>query len=256
MCHCLLIRISLRNSLIRTAIIRGLSTSSSVDHKIQCFFENGARDSLEKQCKMLLSDPTLQRIQRSARVTKKCAGALVPICIVEERPSLLFTVRSHHLPNHRGEISFPGGMKNDQDLSIEAAALREAEEELALDRNSIRILSSLGPFLNRKATINITAVFGYVGDIDVSKLKFSDNEVTEAFTVPIADLLLDGNNRYTIFRNGWKLPVFLAKQYHIWGITASITDTLLSMITHINYERKFTFLRNNIQNSFCEVKSS
>ena len=46
-------------------------------------------------------------------------------------------------------LSFPGGMKNDQDLSIEAAALREAEEELALDRYSIRILSSLGPFLNR-----------------------------------------------------------------------------------------------------------
>ena len=104
MCHSLLIRNSLKNSLLRTAIIRGLSTSSSVDHKIQCFFENGAKDSLEKQCKMLLNDPTLQRIQRSARVARKCAGALVPICIVEGRPSLLFTVRSHYLPNHRGEI--------------------------------------------------------------------------------------------------------------------------------------------------------
>ena len=83
---------------------------------------------------------------------------------------------------------------------------------------------------------------------------FIFTQVAEVFTVPIADLVMEHRNRYTQFRNGWCMPVFLSKPYHIWGITANITDGLLSMIPPLNYEKKFIYKGTGIQSSFIRNK--
>lgn len=75
-------------------------------------------------------------------------------------------------------------------------------------------------------------------------------QVAEVFTVPIADLATEHQSRYTQFRNGWCMPVFLSKPYHIWGITANITDGMLSMIPPLKYKRKFIYKGAGIHNSF------
>ena len=67
------------------------------------------------------------------------AAVLIPIVAVPE-PTLIFTVRTDHLPSHKGQISFPGGSIDEGDGSPEAAALREALEEIGLDPKAVRIL--------------------------------------------------------------------------------------------------------------------
>lgn len=61
---------------------------------------------------------------------------------LETHPKMLLTVRSAHLPTHKGQIAFPGG-KIEQNESIENAALREAEEEVHLSPNDVTILGCL-----------------------------------------------------------------------------------------------------------------
>ena len=69
------------------------------------------------------------------------AAVLVPV-ILGENPSILLTKRTSHLNKHAGQISFPGGRIDPDDAGAEAAALREAQEEIGLDPQSGR---SAGP---------------------------------------------------------------------------------------------------------------
>ena len=66
----------------------------------------------------------------------RTAAVLVPI-IGRAEPAVLFTQRTAHLSDHAGEISFPGGKIETADISPAAAALREAEEEVSLDRRLV-----------------------------------------------------------------------------------------------------------------------
>src|SRR5262245_31925238 len=67
----------------------------------------------------------------------RLAAVLVPI-IERDEPTVLFTQRTAHLADHAGQISFPGGKIDAGDESPAAAALREAEEEIALPRRFVQ----------------------------------------------------------------------------------------------------------------------
>jgi len=231
----------LRAKSLRTSTIRGASLSASLDKKILSFLDNDAQESFTKQCSEMKKTPTLQVISKLLKSKKNEAGILVPICSINNRPSLLFTVRARHLNSHAGEISFPGGKKDSNDQSVVEAALRETQEEISLSRDMVNVFATLGPFSSRRTDVTITAVIAFVGELNLESLKINQNEVSEIFTVPIADLVPEHNSRYTQFRNGWRMPVFLSKPYHIWGITANITDGVLSMIPPLKYKQKFLF---------------
>jgi len=151
-------------------------------------------------------------------------------------------------------FSFPGGKKDSNDQSVVEAALRETQEEISLSRDMVNVFATLGPFSSRRTDVTITAVIAFVGELNLESLKINQNEVSEIFTVPIADLVPEHNSRYTQFRNGWRMPVFLSKPYHIWGITANITDGVLSMIPPLKYKQKFLFKGSYLQNSFVRDK--
>jgi ADP-ribose pyrophosphatase YjhB (NUDIX family) len=82
------------------------------------------------------ADPALVSAIAGVRPVR-LAAVLVPI-IDGDEPSVLFTKRTAHLNDHAGQISFPGGKIDAGDDSPTAAALREAEEEIALARNFVR----------------------------------------------------------------------------------------------------------------------
>ncbi len=83
------------------------------------------------------------------------AGVLVPILEPPgEAPALLFTVRSDEVRDHKGEISFPGGVRHAEDLDLLATAVRETEEELGMRPDSYEVLGALPPV--------DTVVTGYV----------------------------------------------------------------------------------------------
>ena len=152
---------------------------------------------------------------------KRTAAVLVPI-LDKPEPEVLLTVRSKRLPQHPGQVSFPGGAVDRADRSAISTALREAEEEIGLDFSQV---SPLG-FLDRLDTISDYRVLPVVGLVRSSFVwRPDDREVSEVFTVPLK--LAINYSEYVhkeIVREGHSLTVSsLQWQGHrIWGVTAAI----------------------------------
>ena len=72
------------------------------------------------------------------------AAVLIPI-VRRPQPGLLLTQRSIHLRKHAGQVAFPGGAVDDTDASVIAAALREAEEEVAIPPSAVEVIGVLPP---------------------------------------------------------------------------------------------------------------
>ena len=156
---------------------------------------------------------------------RRTAAVLVPI-LDKPEPEILLTVRSESLPQHPGQVSFPGGAVDRTDRSAISTALREAEEEIGLDFSQV---SPLG-FLDRLDTNSDYRVLPVVGLVRPSFVWKPDyREVSEVFTVPLK--LAVNRNEYShveVVHEGKTIVVSsLHWQGHrIWGITAAILMNL------------------------------
>jgi 8-oxo-dGTP pyrophosphatase MutT (NUDIX family) len=150
------------------------------------------------------------------------AAVLVPLVNRAGGLTVLLTQRSADLPDHPGQISFPGGRVEPGDPSIPAAALREAREEIGLPERNVAVLGSLARY-DTVTGYRVTPVVGWVEPpFDVTP---DPVEVAEVFEVPLA-FLLDPANRQRHFRmlgthrrDYWAIP--FGPRY-IWGATASM----------------------------------
>ena len=157
--------------------------------------------------------------------------AAVLIGIVErEAPTVLLTQRSAHLNDHAGQISFPGGKIDAGDASPLAAALREAEEEIGLDRSFIDPIG----YLDVYATGFGFRILPTVARVRPGfALRVNPNEVDEAFEIPLAFLMDPVNHqRHSkewrgIMRSYYAMP--FADRY-VWGATAGILRVLYERI--------------------------
>ena len=158
---------------------------------------------------------------KSSGQTKE-AGVLLPIVRQFDGIYLVLTKRAAHLSSHPGQISFPGGKREDKDTNIDATALREAQEEIGLKAEVVEVLGRL-PAHETVTGFQITPIIGW---IDRNWTAVADpNEVTEIFQVPISyitniknfqiqDRIWNGRKR-----NYYTVPY---GPYYIWGATACI----------------------------------
>ncbi len=135
---------------------------------------------------------------------------------------VLLTRRTAHLRQHSGQVSFPGGRIDASDASAEAAALREAQEEVGLDPGHVELLGRLPDHVTSSGYI-ITPVLGLLAPGFATEA--SPDEVDAIFILPLAVLLDDALplRRQVQFagalREFWVWP---HPEFYIWGATAAI----------------------------------
>jgi 8-oxo-dGTP pyrophosphatase MutT (NUDIX family) len=155
----------------------------------------------------------------------KPAAVLVPV-VMGETPGILLTKRTSHLAQHAGQISFPGGRIDPEDSGPEAAALREAWEEIGLSAESVEVLGRMRNYVTGTG-YRITPILGLVPP-DL-KFKLSPHEVDAVFELPMPVVLdPDAPRRQRqhvqgTWREYWVWP---HPDYFIWGATAAIMHHL------------------------------
>ncbi len=157
------------------------------------------------------------------------AAVLVPL-IGGPAPGVLLTKRTAHLARHAGQVSFPGGRIDPTDADAEAAALREAQEEIGLDPRAVEVIGRMPDHVTGTG-YRITPVVGLVPPGLVHTL--SPQEVEAVFELPMA-VLLDPDapqRRRAKYRDRWReFYVWPHPEHYIWGATARILVTLAEVL--------------------------
>ena len=150
------------------------------------------------------------------------AAVLVPLVNRPEGLQVLLTQRSADLPDHPGQISFPGGRVEPDDPSLAAAALREAYEEVGLARERVAILGELATY-ETVTGFRVTPIVGWIEP--PFELRPDPIEVAEVFEVPLAHLLDPANQQRHFRMLGERRRDYWAIPYgdrFIWGATAAM----------------------------------
>jgi 8-oxo-dGTP pyrophosphatase MutT (NUDIX family) len=160
------------------------------------------------------------------------AAVLVPLVEREDGYTVLLTQRTAHLEHHAGQISFPGGRAEDEDANPVDTALREAKEEIGLQR---RHVVEIAGFLDLYQTVTgflVTPVVGFV--TPPFELALDAFEVAEAFEVPLTFILDPRNHEYrSMFYKGQQRRYYVIpyEDRFIWGATAAML---------VNFARRLT----------------
>jgi 8-oxo-dGTP pyrophosphatase MutT (NUDIX family) len=159
------------------------------------------------------------------------AAVLVPLFKKGGDCHLLFTKRSEEVKYHKGEISFPGGVVDEEDKELINTALREAHEEIGLKESDVQIIGVLDDIV----TITEFIVTPIVGLFPYPyPFKISEAEIAELIEVPLASLLDEDCFSEREISRGGQREIVYAYQYGehiIWGATARILNQFLDLIT-------------------------
>ena len=196
-----------------------------------------APDPLEPVLKALTveagasSDFDLNPIKPAQPRKLRAAGVLVPFMVENGRAEIILTKRASGLQHHPGQIAFPGDKHEESDASVEAAALREAHEEIGLDPANVAILGTM-PVHETVTGFRVTPVLGRV--LSPFDARPEPSEVDEVFRVPLAHVAEPA--RYTVQSRIWlgQRRYYYAAPfgpYYIWGATARILRGLAERMT-------------------------
>ena len=166
------------------------------------------------------------------------AAVLVPLVMRAGGLHVLLTLRTAHLRDHAGQISFPGGRSEIDDVDEVATALRETEEEIGLDRSFIEVIGQLPVY----TTVTSYVVTPVVALVQPGFTLLPDSfEVAEVFEVPLHFLMapahhrrhsiqLDGQPRHFLSMP-WQDAQSKAEHYFIWGATAAMLRNLYGFLS-------------------------
>lgn len=164
---------------------------------------------------------------------RRRAAVLIPFTRFSNEWHLLFIRRTdHEHDNHSGQVAFPGGGQDPNDSSVEATALREAQEEVGLAPQDIHVLGTLEDVISI-SNYHVTPLVGTFP----SPYNFNRDtvEVARIFTIPLRWLAEEDHHeiRYRKVDEHEPWPVIYFKPYDgetLWGFTAALTIRLLKVL--------------------------
>jgi 8-oxo-dGTP pyrophosphatase MutT (NUDIX family) len=156
----------------------------------------------------------------------KDAAVLVPLY-----PDLVtvFTERRADLPQHAGEISFPGGRQDHPDEDLRETALREADEEIGLAAADVELVGALPPV---GTFVTGYRIYPFVGMIEPGRMWTPhEAEVAQVLEFSLHDLVR-GHRMKRLLRKGVpiKTPTYTVNGHLVWGATARIVQSLLARL--------------------------
>ncbi len=157
------------------------------------------------------------------------ACVLIPLVRMNGDWSILFSRRSANLAAHSGQIAFPGGAVEEGE-ALEAAAIREAEEEVGIPNDRVELIGRLDDLITNSGFL----VAPFVGIIhERIEYVLQEAEVEEVFEVPVDALLTPAQPdvRYVAFRTR-QYPAYFYRyeKYEIWGLTGRILKGFLDLV--------------------------
>ena len=159
----------------------------------------------------------------------KCAAVLIPLVWYADEWHLLFTRRTDTVESHKGQVSFPGGACDEGETTPEQTALREADEEIGLHPNDVRVLGRLSNLITI-TYFRVTPVIGVVKWPNVFRV--GEHEVARIFTIPLL-WLANPSNRWQFEMPGRSRSLIAYHPYDgelLWGATARMTVDFLTVL--------------------------
>ena len=158
------------------------------------------------------------------------AAVLIPLSLQKGGLSVVLTQRSQHVAHHKGEMCFPGGVRESWDADVRATALRETWEEVGIPPESVEVVGELAPVRTRTG-FTIRPV---VGCIPASPpLRINPREIAEVVDVPFSALTSPSNLREdAVWRDGalTRTPAYVYRGRVIHGATARILHQLVTLL--------------------------
>ena len=156
----------------------------------------------------------------------RSAAVLIAVQVIDGAPHVILTERASTLKHHAGQVAFPGGKRDEGDVSIKHTALREADEEIGLRPDNVQILGQM-PTHETVTGFTVTPVLGLVRDVFIPNP--DHNEVAEVFTCPLQHVT--NASHFSVQGRRWRgqqrqyytVPY---GPYYIWGATARILRAL------------------------------
>ncbi len=174
---------------------------------------------LERIRKNLAAEP--EQTSVSANLTP--AAVLLPLLHKDDELHILFTKRTQTVQAHKGQVSFPGGVRDPDDESLLETALREAQEEIGLRPKDVEILGALDPI---PTVTTGFLVYTFVGQIPFPyPFQLNSREVAEILVVPFQFLADEAHwswRSYQAHNQPFQAYFVTYGDHRIWGATARI----------------------------------
>jgi 8-oxo-dGTP pyrophosphatase MutT (NUDIX family) len=159
------------------------------------------------------------------------AAVLAPVFTRDGEAHVLFTKRAEHLGEHPGQMSFPGGSREPEDGTLEATALREADEEIGLRAVEVGTVGRLDDI----RTVTDYSVRPFVGRVPDREYDPDEREVAEVVALPVSELTDAGNyeseRRDHPVYGPHRIHYFHVGTYTVWGATGVMLTQLLELTT-------------------------
>lgn len=164
-------------------------------------------------------------------ITSSMPEAAVLLAVTKgKNPEIIFTRRTQHLNSHPGQVAFPGGKRDVQDLNLYSTALREAEEEIGLNPIQVEPLGRLSDVIS----LHGMKVTPYVALVpEALEYRLCEEELDAVFTVPIEWLLEDPRSHTDVIQltdtSKLYVPSYSFSEFTIWGLSAMMLVELLQV---------------------------
>ncbi len=196
--------------------------------------ENQLRNTLPGEFAQKIMKPKYLTTKNKSYINSNAIPSAVLILLFKEKNIYKYylTQRSNNVGKHKGQISLPGGSQ-EKNESLESTALRETEEEIGIDKDTINIIGKLTKLYVPVSGFCIYPFVGWTNNI--SEIKPSD-EVEKIFNVPLSELLNKNNEKHKqkVLNNKLtKVPYFNLRNNEVWGATAMILSEFKKILESI-----------------------